>query len=162
MSLILEFLFEQFSKGKQYRTINTIRSAISMTHDEIDGTRVGQHPLVSRFLKGVFNIRPPAPKYAVTWDVDVVLSYLRSLPDNQKVSFQLLSHKLAMLMALANADRCSDLAALDLNHRTFQGGGVRFIIPGLTKTRKSGPPVEAFYPAFPEDPKICPVETLML
>ena len=120
-----------------------------MTHDEVDGTRVGQHPLVSRFLKGVFNICPPAPKYAVTWDVDVVLSYLRSLPDNQKVSFQLLSHKLAMLMALANADRCSDLAALDLNHCTFQGGGVRFIIPGLTKTRKSGPPVEAFYPAFP-------------
>ena len=66
-----------------------------------------------------------------------------------------------MLMALANADRCSDLAALDLNHRTFQGGGVRFIIPGLTKTRKSGPPVEAFYPTFPEDPKICPVETLI-
>ncbi|MCG8621291.1 MAG: hypothetical protein MJE68_04705, partial [Proteobacteria bacterium] len=118
VSLILEFLFEKFSKGKRYRTINTIRSAISMTHGEIDGTRVGQHPLVSRFLKGVFNIHSPAPKYAVTWDVDVVLLYLRSLPDNQKVSFQLLSHKLAMLMALANADRCSDLAALDLNHRT--------------------------------------------
>ena len=100
-------------------------------------------------LRVCSNICPPTPKYVVTWDVDVVLSYLRSLPDNQKVSFQLLSHKLAMLMALAIADRCSDLAALDLNHRTFQGGGV---IPGLTKTRKSGSPVEAFYPV-PEDPR---------
>ena len=52
---VLEFLFEQFEMGKQYRTTNTLRSAISMTHDEVDGTRVGQHPLVSRFLKGVFN-----------------------------------------------------------------------------------------------------------
>ena len=159
VSLILEFVFEQFNMGKQYRTINTIRSAISMTHDEIDGTRVGQHPLVSRFLKGVYNSRPPAPKYLVTWDVDMVLTYFRSLPDNQELSFQALSHKVAMLMALANADRCSDLAALDLNHHTFQGG-VRFIIPGLTKTRRSGPPIEAFYPAFPEDPKVCPVQAL--
>ena len=78
-----------------------------MTHKEVDGTRVGQHPLVSRFLKGVFNSRPPAPKYSVTWDVDVVLSYLKLLPKNQELSFQTLSHKLAMLMALANADRFS-------------------------------------------------------
>ena len=71
--------------GKQYRTINTLRSAISMSHNEIDGTRVGQHPLVSRFLKGVFNNRPPAPKYSSTWDVDVVLNYIKNLPDNRVV-----------------------------------------------------------------------------
>ena len=61
---ILEFLCERFEAGKQYRTINTLRSAISMTHEEVDGVRVGQHPMVSRFLKGVFNLRPPAPKYS--------------------------------------------------------------------------------------------------
>ena len=50
-----------------------------------------------------------------------------------------------MLMALSNADGCSDLAALDLNHRTYQTNGVRFITPGLTKSRKNGPLIEAFY-----------------
>ena len=157
---VLEFLCEQFRSGKQYRTINTIRSAISMTHSEIDGTRVGQHPLVSRFLKGVFNSRPPTPRYSATWDVDVVLTYLRGLPANPELSFQNLSHKLAMLMALSNADRCSDLVALDLRFKSEQGNGVKFVIPGLTKTRRTGPPVVAFYTAFPEDPQICPVETL--
>ena len=157
---ILEFLYEQFEMGKQYRTINTLRSAISMTHDEVDGTRVGQHPLVSRFLKGVFNCRPPAPRYTTTWDVDVVLSHIKSLPDNEHLSFQLLTHKVVMLMALTNADRCSDLAALDLCFRSFHGDGVKFIIPGLTKTRRKGPPVEAFYSAFPEDPRVCPVRAL--
>ena len=72
----------------------------------------------------------------------------------------MLSHKLAMLMALANADRCSDLAALDLDFRTIQQNGVRFVIPGLTKTRRSGPPMEAFYPSFPDETKLCPVTTL--
>ena len=38
-----------------------------------------------------------------------------------------------MLMALTNADRCSDLAALDLVYCTYQENGVKFIIPGLTK-----------------------------
>ena len=33
---ILEFLHEQFQAGKQYRTVNTFRSAISMTHTELD------------------------------------------------------------------------------------------------------------------------------
>jgi len=116
-----------------------------MTHDEVDGLQVGQHPLVSCFLKGVFNSCPPTPRYSFTWDVDVVLSYLDSLPDNSQLSFQGLSHKLAMLLALSNADRCSDLAALNLNFRHFQNNGVLFVIPQLTKSRRSGPP---FYPEF--------------
>lgn len=157
---VLEFLLLQFEEGKQYRTINTIRSAISMTHEEVDGTRIGQHPLVSRFLKGVFNSRPPAPKYSSTWDVDVVLTYLGSLPENKELSFQLLSHKVAMLFALASADRCSDLALLDLNFRTHLPDGVKFQIPGLTKTRRRGPPVVALYPKLSQNDKLCPVEAV--
>lgn len=150
----------QFEAGKQYRTINTIRSAISMTHAEVDGVRVGQHPLVSRLLKGVFNSRPPAPRYTCTWDVGVVLTYLENSPENRDLTLQALTHKVAMLMALSNADRCSDLAALDLNHRTYQTNGVKFTIPGLTKSRRNGPPIEAFYPSFQGSPKLCPVRAL--
>ena len=55
---ILEFLLHQFNLGKQCTTINTIRSAISVTLEEVDGSRVGQYPLVSRFLKEVYNSSP--------------------------------------------------------------------------------------------------------
>ena len=131
--------------GKQYRTINSLRSAISITHEEVDGARIGQHPLISRFLKGIYNSRPPAPRYSATWDVDVILTYLSNLPGNEDLSFQLLINEVAMLMALSNADRCSDLAALDLNFRSFLPDGVQFIIPGLTKSRRGGPPIKAFF-----------------
>lgn len=150
----------QFEARKQYRTLNSIRLAIAMTHSEVDGKHVGEHPLVSRFLKGVFNCCPSKPKYTTTWNMDVVLTYLKTLPENEDVSFQLFSHKVALLMALANADKCSDLAALELGYRSFQENGVRFIIPRLTKTRRMGPPIEAFYVAFPEDPTICPIQAL--
>ena len=51
----LEFLTSLFQEGLQYRTINTIRSAVSMTHSHIEGSPIGQHPLVSRLLRGVYN-----------------------------------------------------------------------------------------------------------
>ena len=71
---MLEFLTDLFDKGLQYRTINTYRNAISMTHLPLDGSLIGSHPLVSRFMKGVFQSRPPCPRYLATWDVSVVLS----------------------------------------------------------------------------------------
>ena len=52
----------------------------------------------------------------MTLDVDIVLPLIKGMEDNDGLSFQLLSHKLAMLMALINADRCFDLAALDLTY----------------------------------------------
>jgi len=119
-----------------------------MTHDDIDGVRIGQHPPICRFLKGVYNTRLLAPRYSSTWDVDVILSYLPSVPDNENLSFQILTHKVAMLMALSNADRCSDPAVLDLNFESYRGEGVVFAIPGLTKSRRSGPSLQAFYPSF--------------
>ena len=106
-----------------------------MTHDEVDSTWVGQHLLVTRFLKGAFNCRPPAP---ITWNVDTILGFLKSLLENHGLS---LHHNLVTLMALANADRCSDLGALDLRHRCAQENSEKFIIPGLTKSQFSGLPI---------------------
>ena len=86
-----------------------------------------------------------------------VLIYIHNLPENDQLLLAILSHKLAMLMALSNADRCSELTSLDLCFRSHLREGVKFVIPGLTKTRRSGPPKEDFYPSYPEDEKLCPV-----
>ena len=158
---ILEFLLSQFQAGKQYRTLNTIRSAISMTHEEVDGVRVGQHELVSRFMKGIFNSNPPTPRYSATWDVDIVLKYLSSLPENIVLPLTALTHKLAMLFALCSANRCSELAALDLNFCSVLADGIKFVIPGLTKTRRKGPPKEVIFSSFSENRNLCPVSTFL-
>ncbi len=76
VSTILEFLLHQYETGKMYHTINTMRSAISMTHNKVDGV---QHAFVTRFLKGIYNCRPPCPKYLCTWNVDIVLDYIAAL-----------------------------------------------------------------------------------
>ena len=48
----LEFLTSLCKNGTQYRSINVVRSAIATTLDHIEGTPMGQHPLVSRLLRG--------------------------------------------------------------------------------------------------------------
>ena len=108
----IEFLSSEFTEGKQYRTLNSYHSAISMTHQPIDGVLVGKHPLICRSLKGIYNSRPPQPKFSTTWDVGKVLDYIRSLGPTGSLNLRQLTHKLAMLLALANASRASELHAL--------------------------------------------------
>ena len=73
-----------------------------------------------------------------------------TIPPNEKLSLKDLSAKLVMLTALCNDDRLSDLIALNLNFRQYTSAGVSFTIPGLTKTIRTGQPIQSTYPSFPE------------
>ncbi|CAN7982324.1 unnamed protein product, partial [Ixodes hexagonus] len=73
---------------------------------------LGQHPAVSRLLKGIFNTNPPQPRYSVTWRVDTVTTFLSSLGPNDDLSLRQLTYKLVMLLALTSAGRAADLCML--------------------------------------------------
>ncbi len=66
---VLNFLCCQFLAGHAYRSLNVYRSALSAILPQVDAQKVGSHPLVSQFLRGVFQLRPPLPGYTETWDV---------------------------------------------------------------------------------------------
>ena len=120
----LEFLTSLFKEGLHYQTINTIRSAISMTHNHIEEIPIGQHPLVTRLLKGVYNSCPLQPRYLATWDV--VIRYFQSLGKNEPLTLKQLSQKLSLLMALVEASRVSELHTLDLRYRSYRPEGSSF------------------------------------
>ena len=142
---ILLYLSYLYEKGLQYRTINSHRSAISMTHLPIDNVCFGVHPLVSRLMKAIFNIRPAVPKYFKTWDILVVLKYLISLSPAPFLSLKKLTLKLVMIMAIIKASRADLLHKVDLQYRVFMKDGVLFRVPQLTKTgRPRKPPIEVF------------------
>ena len=60
---ILDYLAFLFEKSYEYRTIGCNRSAISAFHDYVDRKHVGQHPEVCALVSGIFNNRPPQPRY---------------------------------------------------------------------------------------------------
>ena len=85
VATILDCLTEEFDKGSSYSTLNTLRSALSAIITPINGTPIGAHPLITRFMAGVFNLRPALPRYTFTWDVNVVLQYLNNLGPSDKL-----------------------------------------------------------------------------
>ena len=112
-------------------------------------------------MQGIFNERPSEPKYSEIWDIDAVLSHLQSMADHEDLSFKELTLKTVMLMALANADRASDLHLLDIRYMRPLPDRIKFSVPGLSKTRRSGPPREVEYSRFADDQKLCPVRALL-
>ena len=110
-------------------------------------------------MKGVFNKRPPLPKYTTTWLVGSVLSYLRSLDRSSDMSLKDLSYKLSTLLALVTPGRSSDLVLLLVNHFTSTPEGLKFVLNGLSKQSRPNhvhPPLLVH--KYTEDPLICPVE----
>ena len=79
----------------------------------LEGKPIGQHARICSLMTGVYNLRPPRVRFTVIWDVQQVLDHLNDLPNNQQLSVKLITHKLAILLALASASRGSEICALD-------------------------------------------------
>ena len=156
ISCFLEFLSELFDSGLQYRTINVYRSAISASHLSVEGSSIGSHQLVSHFMKGIYELRPPQPQVFTTWDVGTVLRYLKKFHPAGTLSLKMLTLKLVMLSALVSASRCSYLYQFDLKYHYIKDENYFFVVAGLVKgSTPKKPHMEIRLPSFPEDPALC-------
>ena len=158
---VVNFLAGLYSEGYQYQSLNAYRSAISSTHQYVDGASVGNHPTVTRLLQGVFNSRPPQSRYTAFWDVGVVIQHIKGLGANKDLSLRDLTMKTVMLLALTRPSRSADLSRLNLQLRSFKSNGVVFHPAHLAKqSRSTKPMADFFFPSFDDDPTICPMVTL--
>ena len=160
---LLEFFNELYYREKaSYSAINTARSAMAsfITLDDTNYT-VGTHPLIGRYLKGVFKLRTPTPRYSRIWDVKVVLNYLRGVSPASKLTLQLLTLKISMLLALTTAQRVQTIQSLHLDKMTFMGDTVEFHVDDLLKQSRPGSIGTTIrLKAFPGDKRLCVVRYL--
>ena len=165
MNDVLEFLLCLFLGDTThpplgYSGINTARSALSAILT-IDQVPVGQHPLVKRFMKAVFNNRPALPKHTVTWDIDIVLQYLRGLSPLKRLSRPVLSKKLLVLLLLLSGHRGQTMQLLDIRNMTLTTSKAKFRIGDIIKTTGPGHHVnELSFKAYAPDRRLCVVRTL--
>lgn len=132
---VLSFLTELYKSGLGYSCINTARSALS-SFIQLNNVNIGSHPLVRRFIRGVFVLRPALPRYNVTWDVNIVLKYLKSLSPLSSLSLLQLSHKLVMLLALLSGQRGQTLHLIDIRNIHLQENSRKIVIGDMLKTSK--------------------------
>ena len=109
ISEAVNFLAHLYKSVLGYSAICVARSALSSYLNIADVVDFGQHKIVRRFMKGVFELKPVLPKYSHTWDVDTVLNVLECYAPNDKLTLKELSHKLVMLLALLTGQRCQTI-----------------------------------------------------
>ena len=114
--VVIEFLTKLFEDGQSYSSLNSARSALSSFLCSDSGLTIGKFPAVIRFMKGVYELKPPIPKYSVIWDVNIVLNYLKLLGPNERLTLFCLSHKLLMLLALSTGQRAQTLHKVDIRN----------------------------------------------
>ena len=85
---ITENLTSLFQEGREYSTINTNRSMLSVTLPPVVGSVIEKHPIICRFMQGI-NSHPPRPRYSFVWDVNTVIPYVDTMPPNEKLSLKL-------------------------------------------------------------------------
>ena len=102
---IANFLASLYGEGYKYNSVNAYRSAILSVHDKVDGVDVGQYPIITSLLKGVYNDRPPLPRCINTWDVQTVL---------WRALLKLLTYKTVFLFVITRPSRSIDLCSLDI------------------------------------------------
>ncbi|XP_055954508.1 uncharacterized protein LOC126811314 isoform X2 [Patella vulgata] len=154
---VIEFLTSLYNKGLKYSAINTARSDLS-AFVFIDRKPVGTLPVIIRFLKGVYNLRPSLPRTGVTWDVDVVLKHLITLSPVRKLSLKMLTFKLLCLMALLSGQRIQTFQLLDIRNISITKGAIRIRIGDFLKqTRRGYQQSEIVLKCYPPDRRLCVV-----
>jgi hypothetical protein len=152
---VIEFLTMLYHNNLGYSALNTARASLSALGFIIDGHAIGSHPVIIRFMKGVFNLRPPAPRHDYVWDVTIVLRFLRKLSPVKYLSLKDLTCKLCMLICLSCAARIQTVHALKLSCMQKKSSFV-FNFDTLLKTCR---PVfrrpNIVLKAYPADKKLC-------
>ena len=124
----------------------------------INGITFGKHPLITRLLKAIYKQRPSLPKYTVTYDVNIVLEYLKTLPQNRDNSLEIHTKKLATLMCLLSGQRSQTLGVLTLDAMHLTEMECTFYISKLVKTSRPKfhtSPLQ--FQSYPEDHRLCVV-----
>ena len=157
----IDFLATLLTSGLGYSAINTARSALSSVLILPNNITFGAHPLVARFLKGVFELTPSLPRYSSIWDVSVLIQHLRSLGPPTQLDLKSLTKKTTMLLCLLTGQQCQTLMKLDTALMQELPGKIVFTIGDKLKTTRPGKhlaPIELL--AYPRDESIYVVSHL--
>ena len=86
-------------------------------------------------------MRPALPRYWVTWDVNRLLTFLRTWHPISSLSLKALTLKTVTLVAVTSSDRAQTINAMDIEHCTVSDEGILFPIHSLLKNSRRNHPI---------------------
>ena len=157
----IDFLVTPYKRGLACSSLNTARCALSTVILLPNGNTFGNHPLVTRLMKGVFESRPTLPRYNSIWNLSTVLDFIKTLGPNEELRLINVTLKCVTLVALLSGQRCQTIHALRISGMKETNGQIRFDISTLMKTSKAGERQEPLtFKPYKYDSQLCVVKCL--
>ena len=82
-------------------------------------SKLSGHPLIPKFMKGIYNQHPTLPRYVSIWDINTLLAYFESLPANSELTLKCLTEKLTVLLLILSEQPKQTLLAIDIYNSRF-------------------------------------------
>lgn len=89
-------------------------------------------------MKGIFNKKPVLPRYNCTWNVEIVLSLLKTWKPVKDITLKNLTLKLAMLLALTTGQRMQSIFLIDIRNLELDTYSVKIRYGDLLKQTRPG------------------------
>ena len=157
LPVAVDFLTMLYESGLSYSSINTARSALSnLLQLQDQSISFGQLPVVKRFMKGLYELKPSFPRYQSIWDVSLVLNYLRKQLPVVDLCLMKLTLHLNFLLCLLSGQRCQTISYLSLDHMDLTDEKCVFVIMNKVKQSRVGhhtKPLE--FLAYPQEKSLC-------
>ncbi|XP_074034136.1 uncharacterized protein [Leptinotarsa decemlineata] len=152
LKISINLLKTLVDEGLSYSSINMHKSALSL----VIRFPSKEDYIFKRFLKGIYNMTPPMPKYLTTWDPSLVLRYLEGLYSHENISLEKLVHKLVTLLASTSAHRIQTISLIKIENIIIKSTVLEIKISDRIKTsgRDKNQPILRF-PFFREKPPLC-------
>ena len=106
-----------YKKRLSYSVINIAKSMLSMMLPACNGTEFGKHSIIA--LRRIFRNRPALPRYMVTYDLDLALNFLKSLPSWVDIILKWLTLEAVTILALLSGHKLTYVAHMDININRF-------------------------------------------
>ena len=147
---------EEFKRGLSYNSpLVSARSALG--HCLSCG--IIHHRTVSTFLKGVYNLRPPTPKYFAIWNVNTLLSHIQ----HKDIStINNITIKLATLFMILAGTRVNTLVHLKVTNMHITDIEVTFPFDKVLKRSRPNYKQKLLRFRVFTSKDFCPVTTLII
>ena len=158
---IVNFLGELYDKNVSYSVIKSAKSALSHEICLPPFSSIGEHPLVRKFMKGVYNLRPPKTKCGFIWDVKILFKYFEDLPNNNELDITSLSYKTLCLLVLLSGARVNTVYNFRVDEIVINNVGITITPSELLKHSRQNRKNDIFYyRKYEGNEKLCVVSAL--
>ena len=116
----------------------------------------GNLPIVRRFMRGIFQLRPALLKYNAVWNVHTVFDFIRSCQTVENLSLKDLTLRLTFLLCLLSGQRRQTIKALRVDNMDVTPSSYIFPIVDILKQSRPGFHQEPIrYEKYATEPRLC-------